>query len=30
MAENYQSHGRPYSIHINYPPLSTVVLKPRR
>ncbi len=29
-AENYQSHGRPYSIHITYPPLSTVVLKPRR
>jgi 1,4-alpha-glucan branching enzyme len=29
-AENYQSHGRPYSIHITYPPLATVVLKPRR
>jgi 1,4-alpha-glucan branching enzyme len=29
-AENYQSHGRPYSIHVTYPPLATVVLKPRR
>ncbi len=30
MGEPMESHGRPASIRISYPPLSTVVFKPRR
>ena len=30
MAEPCPSHGRPYSIHVTYPPLATVIFKPRR
>jgi 1,4-alpha-glucan branching enzyme len=29
MAEASESHGRPYSIKLTLPPLSTVVLKPQ-
>jgi 1,4-alpha-glucan branching enzyme len=29
-AEPIESHGRPFSIVINYPPLATVVFKPKR
>ena len=30
MAENTPCHGRPASLQLSYPPLATVVLKPRR
>ena len=30
MAENIPSHGRPASLQVTFPPLATVVLKPRR
>jgi len=30
MAEPWESHGRPYSIGLTFPPLATVVFKPRR
>jgi hypothetical protein len=30
MAEPYQTHGRPASIRITYPPLGVCVFKPRR
>jgi 1,4-alpha-glucan branching enzyme len=29
-AEAYQSHGRPASIRMNYPPLGVSIFKPRR
>jgi hypothetical protein len=30
MAEESESHGRPFSIELTLPPLSVVVLKPTR
>ncbi len=30
MAEPIQWHGRPYSIQVTLPPLSTLLFKPRR
>jgi 1,4-alpha-glucan branching enzyme len=28
LADEYSSHGKPYSIRLQIPPLSTIVLKP--